>query len=64
MVGLLIDDGNERNNGEGSRSVSGSLCGDDRSTSAAFASEQVGASSKVGTGLSIRMKPAERACEK
>lgn len=66
MVGLLIDDGNERNNGEDGRLVSGSLCGKDRSISAAFAieSEEVGASCKVGTALSIRMKPAEQACEK
>lgn len=69
MIGLLIDDGNEpNNNGEGDRLVFGSIFGDDRSTFAAFAieSEEVGGTSKVdiGTILSIRIKPAEQACEK
>jgi len=64
MVGLLIDDDNECANGGGDRSDFGSLCG--RFISAVFAidSEEVAASSKVETALSIRIKPVEQACEK
>lgn len=68
MVGLLIG-GNECNNDVGDRLVSGSLCGDDRSISVAFAIdlEKIGVGSKVGlvfVALSIRIKPVEQACEK
>lgn len=69
MIGLLtiVGDDNEPNdNGEDDRLVFGSISGDDRSIFAVFAieSEEVGTSSKVGTILSIRIKPAEQACEK
>jgi len=64
MVDLLIDDDNECANGGGDRSGFGSLCGGFISAVFAIDSEEVAASSKVETALSIRIKPVEQACEK